>query len=72
MSTTTTTTTNTAGRTTERSEELLDRARSVVESIGRLLEERSPALARPVSTELLEELLAVLPERSGRRACCSL
>ncbi|MEZ0266112.1 MAG: hypothetical protein ACAI43_15390, partial [Phycisphaerae bacterium] len=57
------TTTTAAARTIDRSEELLNRAQSVVDSLSRLLDNRSPALARPVSSELLEDLRAVLPAR---------
>ncbi|HYE21176.1 MAG TPA: hypothetical protein VEA69_22205 [Tepidisphaeraceae bacterium] len=66
------TTTTTAARTIDRSEELLNRAQSVVDSLSRLLDNRSPAMARPVSTELMEDLLAVLPARSAQKTCCSL
>ena len=51
---------------------LLDRAQSAVEDIDRLLGGCTRGLNQRVGSDLLEDLLAVMPARGTQREYCSL
>ena len=56
----------------DHTDQLLNQAQSAIDNINGLLNSASTSLKQNVSTELLQDLLMILPSRQDRKACCSL
>jgi len=56
----------------DHSEPLLNQAQAAIDNLNSLLNSSSACLDRKVSTELLQDLLMILPSRQERKACRSL